>query len=132
MGMLLRVLVVAGLAIDAYTHAHLAHNFKFNNDGKLTGEQLFLIEAGVAAVVALLVLFRPQRATYALAFLVAAGGVAAVLIFSYYNVGSIFGLMPTIYEPFWYPEKYVSLIGEAIAAIAAPVAFVITPSKRAA
>ncbi|MCW2942969.1 MAG: hypothetical protein JWN00_5954, partial [Actinomycetia bacterium] len=49
-----------------------------------------------------------------------------------YNVGSIFGLMPTIYEPFWYTEKYVSLIGEAIAAIAALVAFVIIPSKRTA
>lgn len=131
MGIVIRLLVVAGLAIDAYVHFHLASGFRFNNNGMISGDWLFRIEAAAAAVAAILILVWSNRLTYLIAFVVAAGGVAAVLLFSYINVGKI-GPLPTIYEPIWYTEKTVSLIGEAVAAVAALVGLVFVPGRRPA
>jgi len=128
MGVVIRLLVVAGLAVDAYTHIHLASNFKSNNDGVISGDWMFRLEGIVAAIVAILVLIWANRLTYLLAFVVAAGGVAAVVIFSKYNVGKIWPLS-TVYEPIWYTEKYVSLIGEAVAAVAALIGVIYTSAR---
>lgn len=130
MGIVIRLLVVAGLAIDAYVHVHLASNFRFNNDGSISGDWLFRLEGLAAAVAAVLVVIVANRVTYLIAFAVAAGGVAAVLLFSYVNVGKI-GPLPTIYEPVWYAEKTVSLIGEAVAALAALAGMVLVPWRTA-
>jgi hypothetical protein len=119
MRVLIRLLVVAGLAIDVYVHVHLAKDFHFNNDGLVTGEQLFWLEAAAAAIAALLVLVRPVRWTYFVAFVVAAAGVVAVVFYRYVDAGAILGIMPGMYEPIWTTEKVVSLLGEAVAAVAA-------------
>jgi hypothetical protein len=124
---MIRLLVVAGLAIDVYVHVHLANDFKFNDNGLVTGEQLFLFEALAAAVAGLLVLFWPNRANYLIAFVVAAAGVAAVVFYRYVDPGPILGVIPGMYEPIWNIEKVVSLVGEAVAAVAALVGFFVVP-----
>ena len=123
----LRLVVAAGLAIDAYVHFHLAHTYDPVKASISQGD-LFRIEAAVAAVVAVLVLVLRNRVMDALAFLVAAGGVALVLLYRYVDVGEI-GPFPDMYEPLWYTEKVVSLIGEAAAAVAAAV-LVLTSGSR--
>jgi hypothetical protein len=119
MGLVIRSLVVVGLAIDVYVHVHLAKDFQYNNNGLVTGQQLFWLEAAAAAIAALLVIFRPGRASYAVAFVVAAAGVAAVVFYRYVDPGPILGVLPSMYEPIWTTEKVVSLVGEAAAAVAA-------------
>jgi hypothetical protein len=103
MRLFVRLLVVVGLAIDAYVHFHLAYQFKYNTNGMISGDWVFRLEATAATVAALLVLVRANRLTYLIAFLVAAAGTFAVVAFSQWNLGKI-GPLPTIYEPIWYTE----------------------------
>lgn len=131
MGLIIRVVVVVGLAIDAYVHFHLASDFKSNNDGLISGDWMFRLEGLAAAVIAVLVLIWANRFTYLLAFLIAAVGVAAVVLFSKYNLGKIWP-MSTVYDPIWSTEKWVSLYGEAAAAVAALIGTFRSPSGRRA
>jgi hypothetical protein len=119
MGLILRLLVVAGLAVDAYVHFHLAGNMGSSGSG-LTEGTLFWIQAVVAALVAVLVLIRATRLTYGIAFLVAASALGAVLLYRYVNVGRL-GPLPNMYEPVWYAEKVVTTVAEAVAAVAAAI-----------
>ena len=74
------------------------------------------------AAVALLV--RPRRYTAAFAFLVAASGTVAVVLYRYVDVGAI-GPIPNMYDPFWAPaRKTLSVYAEALAALAALGLFV--------
>lgn len=125
----LRLLVVAGLAIDVYVHVHLAKDFSFNKDGLVTGEQLFWLESIAAAAAGLQVLFWPSRVSYFVAFVVAGAGVAAVLFYRYYDPGPILGVIPGMYEPIWTTEKWVSLVGEGVATVAALAGFLAIPKR---
>lgn len=115
--LLLRLLAAAGLAIDAYVHFDLAAGYDLNAAAISQGA-LFRVEAGLAAIAALLVLLVRGRLVALLALLVAAGGAAAVVFFFYVDIGAV-GPFPSMYEPIWYPEKTLSLVGEAVAAVAA-------------
>lgn len=117
-GILLQVLVAAGLAIDAYIHASLADVYDVPAGGAITQGDLFLIEAGVASLAALLVLVLPRRATFAFAFLVAASALGAVLLYRYVEVGSL-GPLPRMFTPVWTTEKLISAIAEGVATVAA-------------
>lgn len=112
-------IVVVGLAIDAYVHFHLASAFKHNKTSTLSETDLFRAEASVAIIAAVALLIRPHRYTAAFAFLVAAAGTAAVVVYRYVNIPAI-GPIPRMYDPYWIPaEKTLSLIAEAVAALAA-------------
>jgi len=114
--MVLRLVVVAGLAV--YVHLHLAAGYDANTAAISEGA-LFRVEAVVAGLAAVLVLLtRSQVGVVVVAFLVAAGGVGAVLLYQYVDVGAV-GPLPNMYEPLSYPEKTDSLIAEAVAALAA-------------
>src|SRR5262249_47120319 len=117
--MVLRLVVAAGLAIDAYVHFPLAHRFDSSNVSVSQG-QLFRIEAVAAAIGALLVLVLWHRLVEVLAFLIAAAGAAAVLIYRYVDIGA-FGPFPDMYDRFWYAEKTLSMVAEVVAAVAAAV-----------
>jgi len=114
---LLRLVVVAGLAVDVYVHLHLAAGYDANT-ATISEGALFRVEAGVAGLAALLVLLTRTQIGVMVAFLVAAGGVGAVLLYEYVDVGAV-GPLPNMYEPLSYPEKTYSLIAEAVAALAA-------------
>jgi hypothetical protein len=115
--MVLRLVVVAGLAVDVYVHLHLAAGYDANT-AVISEGALFRVEAGVAGLAAVLVLLTRAQVGVVVAFLVAAGGVGAVLLYEYVDVGAV-GPLPNMYEPLSYPEKTYSLIAEAIAALAA-------------
>jgi hypothetical protein len=117
---LLRLVTAAALAMDAYVHADLAPGYDFSG-GTITQGELFRIEAGAAALAALLVIVAGRRrAVWAFALVVAAAGLAAVLVYRYVDVGA-FGPFPDMYEPIWYAEKTRSAYAEGIGTVTALV-----------
>ena len=79
--------------------------------------------------------FKPSRSASAswsreiVLGLVAFGGVAAVLLYRYVDVGAI-GPLPDMYDASWYSEKTWSAIAEAAAAGAAFWLFFLEPRRR--
>lgn len=126
---LLRVLVAAGLAIDVYVHVRLSDLLDVPAGGAITQGDLFLIEAGVAALAAALVLAWPSRISYAFAFLVAASALGAVLLYRYVDLGSL-GPLPRMYTPVWTMDKIVSAIAEGVAAVLAAVGVFLPRQRR--
>jgi lipoprotein signal peptidase len=119
---MLSLITAAGLGVDAYVHWHLAPRFD-----SLTGAasphfsqgELFRLEAVLAVIAILLVLLLTRYRLGALvALLIAAGGLGAVLLYAFIDVGG-FGPVPDMYDPIWYTEKTISAIAEAVAAVAA-------------
>jgi hypothetical protein len=115
-----RAVVAVGLGVDAYVHLHLASRYQLAAPDGIGGGTLFRIEGVLAVIALLLVLVRPRASSFALAALVALGGVAAVVLYRYVDVGAI-GPVPSMYEPIWFPEKSLSALAEAAAAILALV-----------
>jgi hypothetical protein len=130
MGLLLRLLVAAGLIVDAYVHWTFAPDMAFVGEGgAITGDVLFRVQAAVAAVVAVLVLAHARRWTYAIAFVVAASALGAVVLYYMVDLGAL-GPIPDMYDPAWYIEKTVSGIGEAVAALAALIGMLTAGRRR--
>ncbi|MGC4948850.1 hypothetical protein ACLQ2N_21950 [Streptomyces sp. DT224] len=111
-----RVLAAAGLAVDAYLHAHLAARYDTITSGISQGT-LFRLEAALAALAALLVLFWRRLPGDLFAAAVAIGGLALLLVYRYVNVGEL-GPIPDMYEPVWYGEKQATAMAQAVAALA--------------
>ncbi|HST50271.1 hypothetical protein [Jatrophihabitans sp.] len=127
----LTVLVVVGLAVDAYVHFDLASAFKNNKTSTLSEADMFRAEATVAIIAALALLLRPRRYTAAFAFLVAAAGLVAVLVTRYVEFGAI-GPIPKLYDPYWEPTgKWLSAIAEGVAAVAALALTALLPARAA-
>jgi hypothetical protein len=121
---LLRLVTAAALAVDAYVHADLAPSYDFTH-ASISQGTLFRVEAGAASLAALLLIAVGRRPmVWALAFLVAAGGLAAVLLYRYVDVGA-FGPFPDMYEPLWYAEKTRSAIAEAVGTVTAFAGFLL-------
>ncbi|SEN80420.1 hypothetical protein [Actinacidiphila rubida] len=119
------VLAVAGLGIDAYLHADLASRYDPIMADVSQGT-LFRLEAAFAALAALLLIIWRGRLTAAFAFLVAAGGLALLLIYRFHDVGA-WGPFPNMYEPVWYDKKVIAVVAQAVAALAALYLFVVGP-----
>jgi len=119
---MLSLITAAGLGVDAYVHWQLAPGFD-----TLTGAasphisqgQLFRLEAVLAVIAILVVLLLTRNRLGALvAFLISAGGLGAVLVYAFIDVGG-FGPLPDMYDPIWYTEKTISAVAEAVAAVGA-------------
>ena len=115
--------VVAGLAVDAYVHLHLASTFDPIR-GTISQGQLFRVEGYAAILAAAFLLIRPGRPSAAVAALVAGGGVAAVLLYAVVDVGPI-GPLPNMYDPTWPALKTWSAVAEAAAALAAVILLIV-------
>jgi hypothetical protein len=126
--LVLRGLLVLGLAADAVIHLRLAGGYELAAPGGIGEGTLFRIQAVLAIAAALAVLIHPSRITAALGFLVAAAALGAVLLYRYVDVPA-FGPIPSMYEPVWFLEKTLSALAEAVAALAALV-LVGTTSRR--
>lgn len=118
----LTAVVLVGLAVDAIVHFHLASSYAGVKSNTLSQADLFRVEGALAVIAGVALLVRPRRYTAALAFLVSAGGTAAVLLYRYVDVGA-FGPVPDMYEPIWYLEKTLSAWAEGVAALAALALF---------
>jgi hypothetical protein len=114
----LRVVTAASLVVDAVVHNELVHRYAPNQSGGLSQGQLFRIEAVVAMLAAALVLITARWFAWVIAFAVAASALAAVLISTNYDIGSI-GPIPDMYEPIWYGKKTLAASAEAIGAVTA-------------
>jgi hypothetical protein len=114
----LTVIVVAGLAIDAYVHFDLAKAYSGVKTPQLNQGELFRAEAVVSILAALLLIFHPRRWTAIVAAVVAGAGLAAVLTYAYIDIPRI-GPIPAMYDSVWYTEKVISAIGEGAAFFAA-------------
>jgi hypothetical protein len=113
------VITVVGLGVDAYTHYDLAPNYK-GISATVSQGTLFYIEAAFAILAALAVLIRPGIVTAAFAFLVAAGGLALLLLYRYVDVGAVNLLgfkLPNMNDPQWFTEKSESAWGEVAAVV---------------
>lgn len=124
---ILRLLTVAGFAVDAYVHFDLASRYDVTGGG-ITQGLLFRIEAVAAIVAALLVISSARRVFAVLPFLIAASALGAVLLYRYVDVG-IIGPLPDMYDPAWYPEKTLSAIAEAIATLGTAL-LIVAPRGR--
>jgi hypothetical protein len=119
-----RVLILvaaAGLAVDSYVHWHLAAGYDVvegTGTPHITQGDLFRIESVLALIAMLVLLLIRNRLAALFAFLVAAGGLGAVLLYAYVDVGG-FGPVPDMYDPIWYTEKTISAVAEGVAALAA-------------
>jgi hypothetical protein len=114
----LRGVTAAGLLIDAVVHLQLAANYQLAAPGGIGQGNLFRVEAVLAVLALLLVLVLGSRTAYAAAFLVAAGGLAALLVYRYYHLPS-FGPVPSMYEPVWFFKKSLTAVAQAVAAATA-------------
>ena len=125
----LTAVVVVGLAIDAFVHFHLASAFSANRTRWLSEPALFRVEAAASLVAAIALLVRRHRATILFAFLLAAAGTVAVVFYRYVDLGAV-GPFPNMYDPYWAPpEKALSAVAEALAAVAAG-ALLVTERRR--
>ncbi len=123
---LLRVLAAAGLAVDAYVHAHLAGGYDAVTTATVSQGTLFRVEAGLAALAALLVLVVHRTLTDLYAWLVAAGGLALVLIYRYADVGRL-GPVPDMYEPAWFSDKWLTVAGQGLTVLTVGVLLFVRP-----
>ena len=116
-GAALRLLTAAALAVSAYVHVSLSSS-PYSAGGQLTLGALFLGQAVVAAAVAVWVLARPSRASYAVAAAVAAASFVALVLSTYVRLPQV-GPLPVLYEPFWYADKAVAAVAAAVGVLAA-------------
>lgn len=124
----LRVLAVAGLAVSAYVHLHVAHLYAGNGDPISQGD-LFVAQGVVAAVVAVVLLVTGWRWVWMLAAVVGAASLAAVLASRYTSLGGI-GPLPNMHDASWQPspDKLLSAIAEA-AVVAAFLLWVVLVAR---
>ncbi|ACU72851.1 integral membrane protein [Catenulispora acidiphila DSM 44928] len=123
----LRAVAAAGLAVDAGIHLNLAHRYDPVTSSVISQGTLFRIEAAAAIAAAVLVVLWRRRPGDAFAWLTAAAGLAAILLYRYANPGAI-GPLPDMYEPIWYADKVWALISQA-AAVATLTPLIIRPHR---
>ncbi len=116
LGVILRILVVAALAVDAVVHIRLAPGYQLAAPDGIGEGNLFYLESAAAIVAALYVLIRGSRPAFWLALVVLAAGLAAVLLYNYVNVPAI-GPIPAMYDPLWFPEKSISAIAQGLGVV---------------
>ena len=114
-----RLLAAAGLALDASVHADLAPQYDLVTAAWSEGS-LFRVEAALASLAALLVLVWPRLVSYAFGFVVAVGGLGLILVYRYEDLGEL-GPLPDMYEPVWFTEKWIAVIGQSAAIVGTSV-----------
>ena len=118
-GAALRAGTAAALIVDAVVHLRDAYLYAPNAGTLISQGQLFRVQSVIALVVAAGVLIIPRRLVWVVAFLVTASAFAAVVLYTYVNVGPLAGL-PNMYEPSWGPPgKLVSAVAEGAGALLA-------------
>jgi hypothetical protein len=114
---ILGVAAAAALGIDAYVHFHDAGFYNAVTTSVISQGALFRVEAALATALGLVLLVRPSRLWWAVAFIVAASAFGAVILYRYVDVGAL-GPIPNMYEPTWVsPGKLASAWAEGAATI---------------
>jgi hypothetical protein len=114
----LLIITAIALLVNAVIHFQLAGPFDAITGTLVSQGTLFRIQAAVNIAAALLLITRTRWAA-ALAALVAAGGLALVVITTLVPLDlSPIGL-PFLFEPIWYADKVIAAVAQAIALAAA-------------
>lgn len=133
----LRLLIVAGLAVSTYLRRHLHLDLAGGydpNTAAISEGALFRVDAALAVLAAVLVVVTRGRlgaVGVGVALLVAAGGVAVVVLYQYVDLGAV-GPLPDMNEPISFPDKTASVIAEALAALAALTLLLWRPTRAPA
>jgi hypothetical protein len=118
------------LAVDAYVHLRDAGLYDAVATATLSQGTLFRVQAAAAGVVALMLVLRPHPVVWAIAVLVAGSAAAAVLLYTYVDVGSL-GPLPNMYEPTWaLPGKRASAVAETAATVLALTGLAVALAAR--
>lgn len=128
--LVVRLVVVLGLAVDAYVHLRLAPLMELAAPGGIGGGNLFRMQAAFAGLVALLLLVLPRWWTYGLAVVAALSALGPALLYHFVEVPAI-GPIPSMHDPLWSREKVVSIVAEALAAGFALWGMALTSARRA-
>jgi hypothetical protein len=121
----IRLVVVAALVVDAVVHLSDAADYGAVRTSVLSQATLFRVEAGLAIVIAVALLLRPSRLSWLAAVGLLGSAFAAVLLYTYVDVGRL-GPVPNMYEPTWVlPGKLASAWAEGVGAAAAVVGLVL-------
>lgn len=126
----LRAITAAALIVDAVVHLRLASGYQQSAPSGIGAGNLFLIEAAAALIVAAWVIMRGSRRAFMGALIVGLSAVVAVVLYRYVDIPTV-GPLPGMYEPVWFFEKSLSAVAEAVAAVAALMALVVSghPSR---
>ncbi len=116
----LRVVTAAALVVDATVHLQLASRYDPNTSGGLSQGELFRLEAVAAVLAAALIVATARPVAWLVALLVAGSALGTVLLFANADVGPL-GPVPDMYEPFWYGQKLVAAVAEAVGTVTAAV-----------
>lgn len=119
-GLLLCLLVAAGLVIEAVVHLRLAPGYQLAQPGGIGQGNLFRIQAAVALLSAVYLLLRGSRVAFAVAAVVGLSALAAVVLYRYVQVPAL-GPIPTMYEPVWFFQKSLSAVAEGAVAVLAVI-----------
>lgn len=114
-GLVPRVVVAVALALDAVVHLRLASGYQQSAPGGMGGGNLFRLQAAVAVLVGLWLLWRGSRGAYGAAMVTGLSALAAVVLYRYVDVPAL-GPIPALYEPVWFFQKSLSAVAEAVAA----------------
>jgi hypothetical protein len=126
----LAVATAALLGVDAYVHLRDAGLYDAIATATLSQGTLFRAQAVTAGLVAITLLLRPHPVMRAMAVLVAASAAAAVLLYTYVDVGSL-GPLPNMYEPTWaLPGKRASALAETAATVLALTGLALAVATR--
>ena len=125
----LRLGVVVALVVDAVVHWRLATGYDVAFPGGIGGGAVFRIEAVVAVLVALLLVYTGNRLAWAAAFAVLASAFVAVVLYRYVEVPQL-GPIPSMYEPIWFAEKTISAVAEGVGALLAAAGLVLAGRRR--
>lgn len=112
--LIIRLLVVAGLLVDAVVHLRLASNYQLAQPAGIGQGNLFRVAAVVAVLAAVYVLVRGTRTAFLVAAAVGLSALGAVVLYRYVDVPSL-GPIPSMYEPVWFFQKSLSAVAEAVA-----------------
>lgn len=118
----LRSLVVLALLVDVVMHLRLAPQYQLAAPGGIGAGWLFRIQAIVALLAAVYLLWRGSRVAYAVAALVLFSVLGAVLTYAVVDLPAI-GPIPPMYDPLWPPEKVFTVVVEAVGGVLALMGF---------
>jgi hypothetical protein len=108
----LRLLAVAGLVVDVVVHLRLAEAFDAIGD-QITLGQLFRVESAAAAAAAVYLAVRDSRPAWLCAGLVAAAGLAGLLVAAVVELPAV-GPFPPVAAPGWTTDSVVVTAGMAV------------------
>lgn len=121
-GTALRLLGAAALGVSAYVHLRIAlERPPLYAAGQVTVSGLFLLQGLAALAVVVWVLVRGDRLAWLGFGAVALVSLVALVLGSYVQLPAV-GPIPAVYDPDWYPDKYLAAASAAVAVAVAVVA----------